>query len=186
MRTDERDAQGRQGPNGFRLIKHVAIVLAVAVLAWMFLCPADTGSGRGYERRDRANITQCINNLKSMGLCINNYFSDGTSAAMPILKRYEVDIHNDGVFHFYVIDIHNGFHIDDSMLSCQAERLGGSSKHYVWNPKLSGGRWVDWNNPNSPLIWDALPHKRTGKAGVLFGDGHVEEMTPERLKELTK
>jgi prepilin-type processing-associated H-X9-DG protein len=61
-----------------------------------------------------------------------------------------------------------------------------SSNPYVWNPKLSGGKWADWNNTNSPLIWDATPHHYSGKVNVLFGDCHVEEMTPDRLKELTR
>jgi prepilin-type processing-associated H-X9-DG protein len=119
-------------------------------------------------------ISKCKNNIKQLGLYIQSYYSDGVSTAMPILKSFEVSTTNDG-----------GFGFDAYMLTCPAEHLG-LLYHYVWNPKLSGGKWADWNQPNSPLIWDASPHQVNDKVNVLFGDGHVEEMTPERLKELTR
>jgi prepilin-type processing-associated H-X9-DG protein len=116
----------------------------------------------------------CQMNLKQMGLCIHHYFDNQSLSTLPILKNFEVSTTNDG-----------GFGFDAHMLSCPAERHD-LSMCYVWNPKLSGGKWADWNKPNSPLIWDASPHRVNGKINVLFGDGHVEEMTPERLRELTR
>ena len=172
MRTDERDAQAGQESKGFSLLTHIAIVLAVLLL-FLVLMFFYVIQPLGYDR-ERPNITKCKNNLKQLGLCLNSYFSDGTSTAMPILKSFEVSATNDG-----------GFGFDANMTSCYATRLDGLS-HYVWNPKLSGGKWPDWNNSNSPLIWDAAQHRRDNKVNVLFGDGHVEEMTPERLKELTR
>ena len=171
MRTDERDSQGGQESKGFSLITPTAVVLGVLLLAWIFVCYILYLSGND---RERGNITKCKNNLKQIGQSICSYYSDSTSIAWPILKRHEVSAANDG-----------GLGFDANILSCYATRLDNSS-HYVWNPKLSGGKWAEWNNPNSPLIWDASPHKKTGKVNVLLGDGHVEEMTPERLKELTK
>ena len=138
-------------------------------LAWIFLT-----SGLKGNDSELANITKCKNTLKQIGLCIQSYYSDGTSIDMPVLKRYEVDLANDG-----------GLGFDANMLSCPAMHHG-PCLDYVWNPKLSGGKWADWNNPKAVLIWDASQHFRNDKVNVLFGDGHVEEMTPERLRELTK
>ena len=149
----------------------MAICLGIglfAMLATMFLPSSPPGT------REKAQITKCKNCLKQMGLSLNSYFSDGTSNAMPILKSFEVSPSNDG-----------GFGFDANMLSCHAMHHG-PSQNYVWNPKLSGSTWAIWNNPHSPWIWDATPHKVNGKINVLMGDGHVEDMTPERLKELTK
>ena len=128
----------------------------------------------GCTSRPAANITKCKNTLKQLGLCIQSYYSDGTSINLPVLRRYEVSPANDG-----------GLGFDANMLSCYAARLDNST-HYVWNPKLSGGKWTDWNNQHSPLAWDASPHKINDKINVLFGDGHVEELTLEELATKTK
>ncbi len=141
--------------------------IILAILAAMLL-PAMGGV------REKANVTKCKSNLKIMGLCIQSYYSDGTSTAMPILKRYEVDIHNDG-----------GFGFDVNMLSCPAARHDEST-HYVWNPKVSGSTWAIWNNPNSALIWDASPHRVNGKINAVFGDGHVGEISVERMQEMMR
>jgi len=66
------------------------------------------------------------------------------------------------------------------MLTCPAAHEKYPNE-YRWNPALVGGRWSDWNHAESPLIWDATPHKVSGKINVLFGDGHVEEMAREKL-----
>ena len=141
---------------------------ACAVLITMLLPSTPEGT------LEKSLVITCRNNLKQMGLDINSYYSDSHATLLPILKHFEVCPANDG-----------GFGFDANMLSCRAERHDHST-HYVWNPKLSGGKWADWNNPISPLIWDASPHKFNGKVNVLLGDGHVEELTPVRLTELTR
>ena len=123
---------------------------------------------------EKPKLTNCKNKLKQMGLTIQSYYSGGTSPALPILTSFEVSAANDG-----------GFGFDVNMLSCPAQRPD-HSMHYVWNPKISGSTWAEWNNPNSPLIWDATPHKLNNKINILFGDGHVEEMTPEELRKITR
>ncbi|MEN9360393.1 MAG: hypothetical protein RL095_1928 [Verrucomicrobiota bacterium] len=123
---------------------------------------------------EKPKITNCKNKLKQLGLSLISYYSDGTSTALPVLKSFEVSVANN-----------SGFGFDANMLSCPAMHHG-PCLDYVWNPKLSGGKWADWNNPNSPLIWDATPHKLNGKLNVLMGDGFVKELTPEQLKELTR
>ncbi|MEN9360392.1 MAG: hypothetical protein RL095_1927 [Verrucomicrobiota bacterium] len=124
--------------------------------------------------RQKAACTKCKGNLKIVGLCLQSYYSDGVSSALPSLKRLEVSTGNDG-----------GFGLDANMLSCPAARQDGLM-HYLWNPKLSGSTWAIWNNPDSPLIWDAAPHKVNGRLNVLMGDGHVEELTSEQLKDRTR
>ena len=149
----------------------IGIALAICLIAAAILLPTPCVVGQ------KGNITKCKNNLKQLGLSIQSYYSDYSDNAlisMPTLKSFEATAANDG-----------GMGFDANMTSCSAERFDGS-RYYVWNPKLSGGKWADWNKPNSPLIWDASPHQINGKINVLFGDGHVEEMTPERLKELTR
>jgi prepilin-type processing-associated H-X9-DG protein len=169
MRTDERDAQPNQGPKRFSLMTHVVIVLGlistlvIILIAW-----------NGCNSPERAKITKCKNALNQLGICIQSYYSDGTSTAMPVLHGIAVTSNNNG-----------GLFFDANMLSCPAMHHG-LCLDYLWNPKLSGGKWSEWSNRHSPLIWDASPHKITNKVNVLFGDGHVEEMTPERLKELTR
>ncbi len=145
----------------------VAVAAVIFILAAMLL-PA-LGSVR-----EKANVTKCKGSLKQIGLVMQSYFSDGTSTAMPSLKSFEVSASNDG-----------GFGFDANMLSCPAMH-DGPCLDYVWNPKLSGSKYADWNNSNSALIWDASPHRVNGKINAVFGDGHVEELTPERLLELTK
>jgi len=139
----------------------------VAILAAMLLPALAKPNYDG-----RRNI-KCKNNLKQMGLAIHSYYSDRVSTALPILKSFEVSAINDG-----------GLGFDANMLSCRLDPK--AVQGYLWNPKLSGGSFVEWNNPNSPLIWDATPHKFNGKVNVLFGDGHVDQLTPERLQEQTK
>ena len=152
-------------------IKFTAVGFILLILVAMLL-PTSGPSPIGYQK---SMITRCKNNLKQLGLSINSYYSDSSpSAAMPTLKSFEVRAANDG-----------GYGFDANMLSCSADHKG-PCLDYVWNPKISGSTWAVWNNSNSPLIWDATPHKYKGKINVLFGDGHVEEMTPERLKELTR
>ena len=168
MRTDERDAQPNQGSKGLGIETYVAIVIAVLLLLFFLFPSIDEPS------RESATVPKCKNILKQIGLCIQSYYSDGTSINLPVLKRYEVSPANDG-----------GLGFDANMMSCPAARLDNSS-HYVWNPKLSGGKWPEWSTPKAVWIWDAAQHRRDNKLNVLFGDGHVEEMTPERLKELTR
>ena len=174
MRTDERDAQPDQGPKGFGVVTHVVIVIALLALTVIILLqPAICIVNEG------ANVEKCQKQLKQLGMCIQSYYSDGTSVDLPIFTDAKVTANFAGL----------GF--DAQMMSCPAARNDphaalGLNLHYVWNPKASGGKWPHWNNSRSPLIWDALPHKHKGKVNVLFGDGHVEEMTPERLKELTR
>ncbi len=150
-------------------INFTVIACIALILVAMLLPP----SGQSRVSYQKSQITKCKNNLKQIGLMMQSYYSDGTATAMPILKRFEVDSRNDG-----------GFGFDANMLSCSAEHKG-PSRDFVWNPKISG-TFAEWNNPHSPWIWDATPHHYSGKVNVLFGDGHVEELTPERLKELTK
>ena len=152
-----------------RYVTHTIVVVVLAGVLMYMLLPASGPSNLG-----RSNVEKCQKQLKQLGLCIQSYYSDGTSTALPKLNHYRVTSANEG-----------GFGFDGYMLTCPAEHLG-HLYHYVWNPKLSGGKWSEWNNPNSALIWDAAPHKLDCKFNVLFGDGHVEEMTPERLKEMTK
>jgi len=147
--------------------KYGAIAAIVLILAAM-LMPA-IGAPRG-----KANITKCKSNLKQAGLVIQSYYSDGTSTALPILKSFEVSPSNDG-----------GFGFDANMLRCPADHHDHSS-HYVWNPKISGSNWAQWNNPNSALIWDASPHQVNGKINAVFGDGHVEEISVERMQEMMR
>jgi prepilin-type processing-associated H-X9-DG protein len=116
----------------------------------------------------------CKGNLKMMGVCIQSYYADDKGGGFPILHGNRVDIGNPQEFGF-----------DPSIINCRASRVSGDH-HYVWNPKVSGGQWSLWNNANSPLIWDASPHLYHHSTHALFGDGHVEEITPERLKELTR
>ena len=140
-----------------------------AILALMFL-PSMFPS----VLSEKGNGTKCKNNLKQFGLVIHSYYNESDTTALPILKRYAIEAANDG-----------GFGFDANMLCCPAQRQD-HSMHYVWNPKISGGTWAEWSTPHSPLIWDASPHKFNDKINVLFGDGHVEELTPERLRELTR
>lgn len=175
MRTDERDAQPDQGPKDFSVVTQVGIVVAILLPVFLLLSPMMIGA----PNSDRPNVVKCQNQLKQLGQCIQSYYSDGTSVDLPIFTDAKVTANFGGL----------GF--DDQMMSCPAARNDPHAAvtlnlHYVWNPKVSGGKWPDWNNSRSPLIWDALPHKHKGKVNVLFGDGHVEEMTAERLKELTK
>ncbi len=166
MRTDERDAQAGQESKGFSVVTYVVIVLAVLLLLFIFFLPSS-----GCTPREPANITKCKNGLKAMGMHIQNYYSDGAVSFLPSWKNLEISGTNDG-----------GFGFEDYILRCPTIDNGP----YVWNSQANGALWSDWNHPHSPLIWDASPHKITNKINVLFGDGHVEEITPERLRELTR
>ncbi len=124
--------------------------------------------------RHSRGIPNCKGNLKMFGLSIHQYYSDGKGSNFPTFHGDRVNIDNPQEFQF-----------NRAMISCRADHSNGDT-HYLWNLKASGAPWAQWNNSHSPLIWDASPHKYKGKVHVLFGDGSVEEMTPERLKELTK
>ena len=121
--------------------------------------------------KEKANVTKCKYELKMMGLSMQNYFSDGVSTHMP--KGDEAS----GVVDTVDAEFW-GF--DSNRLKCSAAHQGSDS-HYIWNPSAAGAEWAQLNNPDSPLIWDASPHKVSGKVNVLFGDGHVEERDPITL-----
>ncbi len=156
----EEDQQGRSTP-------WMAICLGLGIGAALLAIAMSPKPER------RGIITICKNHLKQLGLVMQSYYSDGTSLKLPIIRDPHITADTGGL----------GF--DGSMLTCPARHYD-QQFHYLWNLKASGGKWADWNNPHSPMIWDTSPHKFNNKVNVLFGDGHVEEMTPERLKELTK
>lgn len=122
------------------------------------------------DGREKANVTKCKNNLKQIGLCLHAYFEGNENGRFPqTLASVKVD--QRAVLYFG---------LDANMLTCPAAHEKYPDE-YRWNPALAGGRWRDWNHAESPLIWDATPHKVNGKVNVLFGDGHVEEMAREKL-----
>ncbi|MEN9359245.1 MAG: hypothetical protein RL095_780 [Verrucomicrobiota bacterium] len=122
--------------------------------------------------REKANVTKCKNELKMMGLSMQSYFSDGVATHMPSGEEASGVV--DGVDAAYW-----GF--DQQMIQCPAAHRDGAST-YVWNTKAAGAEWSALNSPDVPLIWDASPHKVNGKINVLFGDGHVEECDPSRVR----
>ncbi|MEN9360391.1 MAG: hypothetical protein RL095_1926 [Verrucomicrobiota bacterium] len=142
-------------------------VLALVLLSLAFLSLLLPALG---NVREKANVTNCHGRLLSLSLTLRSYYSDGTSQDLPILlSGREVKL-TDG-----------GFGFDINSLSCRATHRDGKC-HYVWNPKLSGGTWAEWNNPNSPLIWDASPHRVDGLVNAVFGDGHVERRDLKSLE----
>ncbi|MEN9360390.1 MAG: hypothetical protein RL095_1925 [Verrucomicrobiota bacterium] len=148
----------------------ILLVLVLgAVLAAMIL-PAF----RPHPSQVNHSIAKCKNRLKQIGLTIQSYYSDGATLNLPVFSDPRVFAEC------------GGLGLDANLLTCPAARLG-PTPHYHWNPKASGSPWADWaNNPYSLLIWDASPHKSNGKIIVLFGDGHVEELTPSELVERRK
>ncbi|MEN9360394.1 MAG: hypothetical protein RL095_1929 [Verrucomicrobiota bacterium] len=166
----------RQGqsppPPSFDGVFQIAKVLLIAFIILAVLAAMLMPSVGGV--REKANVTKCKGSLKQAGLVIQSYYSDGTSTALPNLNSLEVSAANDG-----------GFGFDANMLNCCAARHDHST-HFVWNPKLSGGKWEDWNNPNSALIWDASPHRVNGRLNAVFGDGHVEEISVESMQEMMR
>lgn len=124
--------------------------------------------------REKANVTACHGRLLSLSMTMESYFSDGTSSDLPIVLHDREVKANAG-----------GFGFDSNSLRCKAEHADGQH-HYVWNPKLNGGKWSDWNNGHSPLMWDASPHTVNGQVNAVFSDGHVESWDLKSLEELTK
>jgi len=139
-----------------------------AILAVLMLLPAYDG----LKQKSDASLGRI--HLKHISDRIQSYYSAGRSNTLPVLTRFEVDLTNDG-----------GLAIDPSLLNFRS-KYPTASYQYAWNPKLSGAPWTDWNQAQSPLIWDAAPHKLTKRHFVIFGDGHLADLTPEQLQELTR
>jgi prepilin-type processing-associated H-X9-DG protein len=141
--------------------------IGVVVLLAAMLLPALGPVNQGRP------VLKCKIHLKQIGAMIDSYYSAGTVMTLPMVRDPHITADFGGI----------GF--DANLLTCPSPPYD-QPRHYLWNLKANGGQWKDWNNQHSPLAWDASPHKINDKINVLFGDGHVEEMTPEELATKTK
>ena len=135
-------------------------IIAIAVIA-------TTPSGR-----EKSHVVKCRVNLKQIGMSLHAYFEGNDEWRFPQTQA-SGKVDQRAVLYFG---------LDANMLTCPAATNNTYPNEYRWNPALAGGRWSDWNHAESPLIWDATPHKVSGKITVLFGDGHVEEVDPEKFR----
>ncbi|MEN9362305.1 MAG: hypothetical protein RL095_3840 [Verrucomicrobiota bacterium] len=97
--------------------------------------------------REKAEITKSKNNLKQIGLCINSYFSDGTSVAFPAVDKLGID-----------------------PMTLRTR----SGKPYIFLFE-EGMPFASVNSPYFPLAVEPVEEfARMNSCSVLFGDGHVE------------
>ncbi len=120
--------------------KIIAGSATVGVLAAMLL-PA-LGSVR-----EKAEMTKSKNSLKQIGLCINSYFSDGTTTEFPATEKLGLD----------PVFMHT---------------RSGAPYIFLFEPGMKFG---PVNTPSIPLALEPVEEfAKMGSCNVLFGDGHVE------------
>jgi prepilin-type processing-associated H-X9-DG protein/prepilin-type N-terminal cleavage/methylation domain-containing protein len=130
-----------------------------------------------YDRaKQSAYTTQCLNNLKQLGLLIMQY--ELANGAMPDAAFYPKDPLNGGDS---IMRLVGG---PKEMWACPGlpDRLRDRGLTYVYNDELAGKRWGNskhWVLIEMNCVSHIAPHAHPGGYNVLFADGHV--ITTPRL-----
>jgi len=157
------------------LLVVIGVLAVVASLAVIFF-------KKRLETAEKSRVTQCISDLKGMGLTLQSYYSDGTSTVFgSAVTNKQVDASI------------GGFGFDATTLKCPAQKTHGNETAYVFDRNTgdlgtfvfpssketaftSRDTWSAVNSPNSGLVHDKeSKHWVNNKTNILCGDGHVEK-----------
>ena len=157
------------------LLVVIGVLAVVASLAVIFF-------KQQRDNDEKINITKCKSNLKSIGLELQSYYSDGKSTVFGSATANNRIDEKIGGFGFTI----NGH-------ECAAKKTHGKEDGYVFdrntgaielfkfptgkeNPFTILDTWQVVDNPNSPIAHDKdSTNAYNNKTNVLCGDGHVEQ-----------
>ena len=115
-----------------------------------------------------AKITACEENLKQIGSSMNAYFADGKNKKMPGVR---------GTLKEDRYGWQQRFKFDPKYLNCPAERDRNNST-YAIHPYAAYSATFS-KLQDHVVAGDTTFHTANEEINVLFGDGHVEDFSPD-------
>jgi prepilin-type processing-associated H-X9-DG protein len=160
--------------NAISPLRILIMVLAFFVVLFIYLAPPDIP-------RERAYRVKCNAYLKSLGAAFNIY-ADDFDGCLP-----STDSWCDAL----------GKYISPGMLICPSSNAREDQSSYAMNESLGGRKLAelppdlvllfeskpDWNKAGGPEILTTENHEGKG-CNVLYADGHVEFIRPDKISEL--